>query len=204
LNIAGAIAGSFSPDRSSLDIERLSTHLRDLGADTAWLLGDQPEGLEPTISILRLLVGVQSLGAMRESGRAGLLRFSERELEQALADTPSAPDRPAGRWMEFARLPDGDWVAYPQDDDASHPRIVLWLPVASGPAVTRLLALDSGIDATSGEVERPYANVSGCDPGFAGWGRDLRQVCLPGTCPHRCSENWQYRQGDSVLVSCGC
>jgi hypothetical protein len=203
MNAAGALARSLLPD-GSLDQDRLTDLLADLDVQWQWLLTEDPERVERLVTTSFLaLFGPQSLGALRESGRAGLVQLTEQEFERALAGTPVAPTRRSGRWMEFARLPEEGWVAYPQDKSPGA-RLAVWLPVASGPGTTRFVALDIGLDVMTGEVESPFVSSNGCDPGFEGEGQELRQVCLPGQCPHPCREHWQYREGELVLVSCSC
>jgi hypothetical protein len=204
MNTAGALARSFLPD-GSLDQERLTVLFADLDLHPGWLLPEGAEAFERQFatSSFFALFGPQSLDVMRESGRAGLRRLTDEELDRAVGETPFAPTPPSGRWTEFARLPEEGWVAYPQDKSPGA-RVAVWLPVASGPKTTRLVALDLGLDARTGEVESPFASPDGCDPGFSGDGPDLRQVCLRGRCPHPCREHWQYREGEVVLVSCSC
>jgi hypothetical protein len=142
---------------------------------------------------------------MRESGMAGLPRFSPEELETFLTGVPDDKRLPAGCWLEATQIHNGTaWIAYPQDSRPSA-RFVVYLPVIVGPEETRLVALDLGLDLVTGTREKPSVVAgSGCELGWRGHGSGLRQACLPGSCASPCGESWKLRDGERVLVACNC
>jgi hypothetical protein len=210
MNVAVALVRSRRQD-GTIDLARLRQHLErlvPLAAGLGWAeeplaLPTDTRGRETLMLFAAQLQQAQTLDEMRESGRASLLLLTDAELERALRDVPVSNVPPSDHWLEADSLSGGRWVVYPQDEAPEH-RVMVWLPVASGPGTTRLVALDTGVDLSTGEVQAPSAPSSPCDVGFSGYGERLRQVCISGDCTGDCKERWRYRRGDFELVSCPC
>ena len=193
-----------------MDASRLRGLLRETPVLAGQGMEEEPRelptegaGLETLTALASQLAETQTLAQMRDSGRAGLLLLTDDEVEQAFDDVEASDTAPSDRWLEAQPVGNGRWVIYPQDE-AADIRVTVWLPVASTQEVTRLVPLDTGVDIFLGTTEAPAAVSHGCDPGFAGYGQDLRYLCVGGDCPSSCEEKWQYRHEKSVLVSCPC
>jgi hypothetical protein len=138
-------------------------------------------------------------------GEAGLPRFTENEVDQFLAEvTERDPGYPTS-WLEFAPSDDEEsWVAYPQNasmDIEFH----LLLPIAQEGDVTRLLALDPGLEIMTDGTRPPrVVSGTGCDPGVDRRGVTLLEVCLPAGCAGECTGAWSIRRERLRLTGCDC
>jgi hypothetical protein len=79
--------------------------------------------------------------------------------------------------------------------------VYLFAPVVNEPGVTRLATFDTGIRADGFPV--PASIPSGkCDRGVD---RDLKWVCLKGTCTGQCEpDGWVSGDGPVELSGCSC
>jgi hypothetical protein len=210
MNAAVALIESRSGART-VDLTQFRTHLErlvPLPAGFGW--DEEPIELpreDAALATLGLyaaqLADTQTLASMEQSGRAGLLLFDHDEFEQVLSDVSSSDTKPSEYWLEAKSMEDGRWVVYPQDDSPEI-RLAMWLPVMSGADGIRLVALDTGVNVSSGDVQAPSARISECDHGLSGSGTTRRQACFGGSCTGTCQEGWKYIQQEFVLVSCPC
>jgi hypothetical protein len=210
MNAAVALIESRSGART-VDLAQLRIHLErlvPLPAGFGW--DEEPIELprdDAALATLGLyaaqLADAQTLADMQHSGRASLLVFDRDEFEQVLSDASSSDTKPSGYWLEAKLMEDGRWVVYPQDDSPEI-RLAMWVPVVSGADAIRLVALDTGVNFSSGDVQAPSARISECDHGFSGSGAARRQACFGGTCSRTCEEVWKCIQDEFVLVSCPC
>jgi len=201
LVLSRSAAGVVDPVQLRRSLEQRTPMLAGVGWDEPPLeLPEGGAGLDALSLLASQVAQAQALNEMRASGRASLLLFTGDELESALAAVPVSDVHPSDRWLEAEPLGDGRWVAYPQDESPAL-RVQVWLPVPAGPEVTRLVALDTGIDVSTGEAQAPAAPPATCDIGFS---RRGEQVCVAGSCSGRCQDSWRYIRGEHVLVSCTC
>ena len=141
------------------------------------------------------------------SGRAGLPKFSEAEVEAFLAEVDEQEPGYVGSWLEFAPIlaEEDAWVAYPQNTSFSL-EFQLILPVIQDADDTRLLSLDTGLNVQTGSIEHAMLidPAAGCDPGVIGVGWNLKEKCLRRTCTGDCQDRWKLIRGEKRLVGCIC
>lgn len=202
MNLAGTIARTLI-DHGERNVDALRDALAQVDADWAGTKPDEAVGRLNFPLLLDRLVP-RKHAELAETGEAGLIGTSDPELEAIIASIPDGPGPLGQAWMEAIQLSDSAWVWYPQTADPS-PRVMTWLVQPERPSVWRLIALDLGINAATGEFQMPLAvDLGGCTPGFDESHGTLQQVCLEGGCTHPCLDQWKYRSGQLVLVACDC
>ena len=104
-------------------------------------------------------------------------------------------------WFEAFPLPGGYRLISPQLL-AEVAGVYLIGPVAEGPAVTRLVTLDTGIRPRGGQEPLSFVlgKMRAGDQNLSG-----KRICLQGSCTGRCEPNgWTTGQGPVKLTGCSC
>jgi hypothetical protein len=211
MNIAQLLVYSGAP---SVELDVFETRLREtvgVAVEPGFAPEHQAErAIVPALlndfgnPLVASIVQPMGLETMAETRRIGLLRVSDDELSglgenaERLVDVPDS----TVLWLEADQAGNG-WVVYPQEA-LSAPRLLLWLPIQSGPGVTRLDVIDVGQPSALQQNPPVVVAEKGCRPGFTGTGADTRQVCLEADCDHPCKGSWVVRRGDRILIGCSC
>jgi hypothetical protein len=156
--------------------------------------------VETAVSSFLTQVPVMTPAEMRETGRVGLLTIDEDNYRRSTERLRRVDFSEGDTWLEALNLPAGQRLIAPQVQVGAA-GVYLIGSVANGPESTRFVTFDTGIRAEGGS--EPGSIV----PEKCGRGvdRDLKWICLPGSCIGRCEpDGWVTGPGPAELIGCTC